>query len=348
MINFSNTELQKIIVHKVGNKSKEEGLRLSNEQVEIKGEFLNDLLLKFFTSPFKTESYYHLFHESDLQLNEVYSFVSNIFANPQNFAEQSEHLAKHLYEKADHPKIKSGEFYVVYFADCMIEDEIADAIGLFKTENKETYLNVEEKGEKLDIEYDTGININKMDKGCIIFNTEKDNGFIASIIDNTNKNNEALYWTDDFLKIKPREDNYYHTQNYLEVCKNFADDVLAEVDNKEQIALKNNAIKYFAQQDSFSKTEFEEKVLKDPQTAQVFNDYKDQYQQEYDITLSDDFDISNNAVKKDKKNFKSVIKLDKNFHIYVHGAAGRITKGFDPERDMNYYQLFYEIEESTK
>ena len=38
---------------------------------------------------------------------------------------------------------------------------------------------------------------------------------------------------------------------------------------------------------------------------------------------------------------KSVIKLDKNFHIYVHGGEGLIRKGYDPETGMAFYQLYF-------
>ena len=36
--------------------------------------------------------------------------------------------------------MRSGEFYVAYFSDCVLDDEIVDAIGIFKSENKDTYL----------------------------------------------------------------------------------------------------------------------------------------------------------------------------------------------------------------
>jgi hypothetical protein len=41
---------------------------------------------------------------------------------------------------------------------------------------------------------------------------------------------------------------------------------------------------------------------------------------------------------------RSVIKLDKNFHIYVHGGEKMIQKGYDPETGMQYYQIFFNEE----
>jgi len=76
-----------------------------------------------------------------------------------------------------------------------------DAVGLFKSENKDTYLKVEPVMEGYEIESRQGININKLDKGCLVFNTDKENGYVLSIVDNTNKGNEAQYWKDDFLSV---------------------------------------------------------------------------------------------------------------------------------------------------
>ena len=63
------------------------------------------------------------------------------------------------------------------------------------------------------------------------------------------------------------------------------------------------------------------------------------------MNIEDNFDISETAVKKQSKNFKSVIKLDKNFHVYVHGDTKFLEKGFNEEVNMNYYRLYFKEEE---
>ncbi|MFN6039537.1 MAG: nucleoid-associated protein, partial [Bacteroidota bacterium] len=40
-----------------------------------------------------------------------------------------------------------------------------------------------------------------------------------------------------------------------------------------------------------------------------------------------------------------VIKLDKNFHIYVHGKHEFIEKGFDEEKGKKFYKLYFDSEE---
>lgn len=41
---------------------------------------------------------------------------------------------------------------------------------------------------------------------------------------------------------------------------------------------------------------------------------------------------------------KEVLKLDKNFHIYIHGNHELIEKGFDSNKKMNYYKVYYNTE----
>jgi hypothetical protein len=45
--------------------------------------------------------------------------------------------------------------------------------------------------------------------------------------------------------------------------------------------------------------------------------------------------------------FKSVLKLDKNFHIYVHGNRQLIERGYDDEKGMNYYKVFFNNEAAS-
>ena len=67
MLVTSEIVLEDIILHKVGNKSREEDIRFSKSALQLDG-FVKDLLLKYFLSPFKSEEYFNLAHESDLRL----------------------------------------------------------------------------------------------------------------------------------------------------------------------------------------------------------------------------------------------------------------------------------------
>lgn len=307
---------------------------------------LTDALQEYFKAPLKTEEYYKLYHDSGLELNEVFTFVSAIFDDPESLHEQSVKLAKHLFECSMHPNIKGGEFYTVFFHHCVLDGELLDAVGLFKSENKDTFLKANPAGDGFVVKTDQGVSINKLDKGAIIFNTEKDRGYVVAIVDKTNKANEAQYWVDDFLHVKPREDDFYQTRETLAMTKNFITKELPQhfdVSKPDQADLLNRSIAFFKEQETFDMSEFEAEVIIQPDVINQFKQYKQEYQQEREMYIADAFDISTPAVKKQQSVFKSILKLDKNFSIYIHGDKTLIQQGRD-EDGRKYYKLYYQEE----
>ena len=347
MIHIDEISIESLTLHKVGNKSQEEGIRFSAAPVKI-DDAVQSLLLHYFLSPFKSEEYFNLTHESDVALNEVYTYVSQIFDRPETFYDQSVNLARHLYEVSTHPKIKSGELYVTLLRDCNVDGEQVDAIGLFKSESKDTFLKVYPTSDSFEIEYEDGININKLDKGCLIFNTERENGYLVSVVDNARQSGEAMYWRDNFLNIAQRRDIFHQTEQCLDMCKQFVIERLPEnfnVDRVDQADILNKSVTFFKENTEFSLDEFANKVIEQPEMIRSFKEYRDEYQEDRDVKIDEQFEISDPAVKKQAKIFKSVIKLDKNFHIYVHGNRQLIEKGYDDERDMNFYRIFFKEED---
>lgn len=351
MITFSEANLAELSIHRVGNKANDEYVVLSEKSVHITDTTLNNLLLQYFLAPFqKVNDIYRFMHPNeDLQLNEVYHFASQIFADGGLFHDNSRKLATYLYDSSNHPKIKSGELYVAFFENVQIEGQLYDALGIFKSETKESYLKVypEQDGFKLDYEQEA-ININKLDKGCIIFNTEKEQGYQVAVIDHTNRNAEAVYWKDEFLKLRTRNDNYNQTQNVLGVYKAFVNEKLDqefEVSKTDKIDLLNRSIKYFKEKETFDMDEFASEVIANEDGAELFKSFTKSYAQEFDAPIADTFDISDAAVKKQARAYKSVLKLDRNFHIYIHGNKELIEKGYDDERNMNFYKVYFREEE---
>ena len=346
MLYTEDTQIGALAVHIVGNKAKDEPLLISpalSEQTDDTG--LMQTLTAYFMGGFKTEEYYNLYHETDLACNEVYNFACKIFDDPEAFYDNSVSLAKHLYETGVHPQIKSGEFYVVYLTDCRFGGETVDAVGLFKSETRDTFLDVERQGEGLHIASHQGISVNRPDKGCVVFNTERELGFAACVVDNTNRA-EARYWIDDFLCVRPRQDTYHNTHNVLAMCKKYVTRHLPsefEVSKADQAEMLNETMKYFREQDSFSLDDFSEKVIRQPEVVESFTRYKQEYEQERDIRIEDEFAISDSAVKKQARSFKSVIKLDRNFHIYVHGNRNLLEQGEDEKG--KFYKVYYQEEE---
>lgn len=339
--------IRQISLHVVGNKAQEEGMILSARPLFV-SEMISNLLSRYFLGQFRSAERYHFYHENTLSLNEVYTYASAIFENPDTLQEQSVYLAKCLYENSIHPKIKGGEFYVVYFEACGTGGGTFDAVGLFKSENKETFLKVYPSGDGFEVESQQGININKLDKGCLIFNAGKEEGYTVAVVDNTNKGNEALYWIDDFLRLRQKNDEYHKTQNLLSLCKSFITKEFPaqfEVSKADQAEMLNKSASFFKEKERFNMDEFTHEVIAQPDVVSCFNSYKESYAREREMEIPHDFNLSDAAVKKQNRIFKSVIKLDKNFHIYVHGNNRFLQKGFDEETGMHYYQLFFKEEE---
>jgi hypothetical protein len=271
-----------------------------------------------------------------------------IFDDQSAFHALSCQITKHLFNISNHPKIKSGELYIATFRDIQIEGELVDAIGIFKSETKESYLKVnpEEGGFKLSYEEDA-INITKLDKGCLIFNTEKNEGYKVLVIDQTNRT-DAAYWKDEFLQLKIRNDNFNKTSTTLGVCKDFITNQIDkdfDISKADKIDLLNKSMKYFKEKDSFNIDEFSEEVIGNPKAIASFKNFNREYNEEFDAGLDQVFEISSAAVKKQAKVFKSILKLDKNFHIYIHGNKELIEKGFDEEKSLNYYKVYYREEQ---
>lgn len=330
-------------LHFVGNKQAEEGVICSKSLLSTNDEMRN-ILHEYFLQVFLAEEQFHFIHESDLKYNEVYGMVSEIFDDPESLYINSVKLAKHLYEKSDHPKIKAGEFYVVHFTDCSIGGNHCDAIGLFKSENKDTFLRVWTSEEGLDLTPEQGINTKKLDKGCLIYNLEREDGFLVTIVDNTNRS-DAHFWTDEFLHVFQKANEYFHTNTVLSLTKNFVTKELPqqfEVSKADQADLLNRSVAFFKEKETFDMDEFVNEVIEQPAVIESFHKFKDNYAQREDIEIADNFEINGAAVKKQARAFKSVIKLDKNFHIYIHGNRDLIEQGEDEKG--KFYKVYYNKE----
>lgn len=345
MNNYLISRIAGLAIHTVGNKNNDEGIHLSKQNADTDST-LNETLISYFTSSFKSDEFFNLHHESDLSLNEVYVYAGRIFDDPGSLFQQSLNLAKHLYNCSTHPKIKGGEFYTVYFPECTFEGDTVAAIGLFKSESKDIFLKVKPSDFSYAIESHNGINVNKLDKGCIIFNKEREKGFVVAVVDNSGKGGDAAYWIDDFLQLYRRNDDFHNTSSVLSLCKAFITKQLPqeyEVTKADQADFLNKSIKFFKEKFSFSMGEFSEEVMEQPDLIEKFRRFKTDYEEQTDQQIADSFEINNSAVKKQSRIFKSVLKLDRNFHIYIHGDRDLISQGIEPD-GRKFYKIYFREE----
>ena len=345
LFDIINANIEQLVIHRIGSRTDNTENVYSQNCVEMEDESPVPFLLKqYFLASFREPALYHLGMEAN---NIVYRSASFIFDNPALFYEHSRILAASLYDNSLHPQIKPGEFYLTLFNGVQIFNQTVQCLGLFKSENKETYLKVCPGEDSFDVNWEEGINIRKLDKGCLIFNIERENGFVVSLIDKVSKQNEAIFWKDDFLGLEERKDSSFFTHNYLNFCKEFVEDVFSpvnEVPRTEQIDMRNRSINYFKENTLFNENRFEDEVLGAPDIVDTFNRFKELYEKENNVSLNEEFTISPDVVKKENKHFRSVLKLDKNFHIYVHGNQRLIERGFDPTQGLHFYKCYFEYE----
>ena len=178
MINLFSTHIASLSIHRVGNKSRNEAIFLSAEPYKMDDE-ITPLLKEFFLKPFreKEENYFQFSHEADLEFHELYNSANTIFDNPATIHEESRKIATYLYNQSEHPHIKSGEVYVAYLENVQLDNVKMDAIGIFKSELKQDFLQFAEEGNQLEAMLQHGVSLNKLDKGCMIFNVPRPTGF---------------------------------------------------------------------------------------------------------------------------------------------------------------------------
>jgi len=350
IFDFQNAKIKQMIVHQIGSITDDLDNTYSETCVELpqneEENMIPDLLKQYFLANFKDDT---LFSFENPGENIVYRCATDVFSDTESFIENSKIIADHLLQCSVYPQIKQGEFYLVLFENIDVNNVVTQCLGIFKSENKETFLKIYPQDRSYEVSSEEGINIRKLDKGCLIFNTEPENGYWVSIVDKVSKN-EAVFFKDKFLAVEPRQDSYFMTQNYMDLCKDFVKDVYNEeskVERIDQIDMLNRSFNFFKANKLFDEEKFNQEVLATPEVQTAFEEYKHNFENERGFMFNNDdnFTISDKAVKKQNSKFRSVIKLDRNFHIYVHGNHNFIQRGFDTQKGMAYYKLYFESEE---
>jgi len=352
MINLFNTHIDNLSIHRVGNKSRNEAIFLSEQPYGLNDEIM-PLLKEFFFKPFrdKEENYFQFAHDVDLEYNEMYNLATEIFNNPSNVHDLSKKITQHLFEQSNHPHIKNGEVYVAYLTNVSIDNKPCDAIGIFKSEIKADFLQFEEKETQLEMILQQGINLQRLDKGCLIFNYKKEEGYKILTVDSNRY--DARYWLEHFLSVDAFQDENFMTKKYLKFCQDFAKDVvLPAEDKKEEVMFMNRAVNHFAKNDNFEESLFLNEVIDNPDLISEFKNYKVDKGEKYSIEDLTTFPIANAAVTDARRKMKNVIELDTHIQIKLdfinpESAEKYVEKGWDEEKQMYYYLVYFNKEQKS-
>lgn len=336
LFEFNRAVIDQFIAHRMGGESSFISDSVFPEFDPDESGTLKNLLLKPFAGCGETHSFYH---EVDIELNTLRKLSTDIH-NGNDFVEESIKVHDFLKSVSRHPQIKNGDLFVIKFDDVEFDNHLCSALGIYKLENRESFVEVSSESGRVDLNFRKGIG--KLDKACLIVFTDVEPTVL--IIDKNNQ--ETEYWQNDFVKVKLRNDNVNNTHQFLTMTKTFVTEQYPqqfESNKTDQIELLNRSVNYFKKHDSFSKPEFEQEVFQDAGIIESFRDFNSDYRSRNRLEMADEFEISNHAVKKQARFFKSVLKLDKNFHVYIHGARDQIEQGIDAD-GRKYYKLYYKEE----
>jgi hypothetical protein len=343
MLDFSASRVLTACLHRIPHPGGDAALMLSEQLLDnsaIAG--LEAHLAKLF-KPFNVIDRQAF---TELEENKVYNDISRIFKDVQALVPSSSEIAEYLYKLSDDPAIPSGDFLVVYFQDVQLDDEMLDAIGLYKWEKKHAYGSIKAMPGMVSMEIGEGIALDKIDKGCMIFNTLADEGYTVCVTEKAAAGVAGSYWKHGFLRVAPCNDNFHQTRTYLELAKQFIQQHLPEergLNKADEISYMQRTADYFKGEDTFVRNDFAKQVFQEDDVIDSFQNFGNNFNSNSNIDLEDHFEISDQAFKKQAKFFKSILKLDKNFHIYIHGNREMIEKGVD-EQGRKFYKIFYQQE----
>ena len=323
------------VVQRVGNKNNGDGVAFAEELCPIEG--VEGLLLKLIKSSFKFDDWKHFTYIDTLETNHAFRFVSKIFEDRDCLIKQANNLARHLYEQSIHPNIKIGEFYVVYLEKCEIDGIETNAVGLFKSESRETVLTVRMESNRLVLSSEEGMRLKKWEKGAVVFNVEKENGYKVAVVDNTTSKDDAHYWTDNFLHVEDFHDDYHQTQELSEFCAGY----LKQLHEKSVLDCAIAARKTSELLASEGIVEIERLPSLLCETEEQMADfltYRETYEQDHG-PLSSEVKVKPKAVKSKNVMKMNTLRLGSDFEVKVLNSSAHIEKG--EEKGKKYYKLYY-------
>ena len=339
MIEYKGASIQELFFKKIKEEGDENPHFIQNEFAPSEEETLKTIFLKPFSETINT---YQFKHDVDLELNVLFQLSRKIHEDDA-LGETHEGIVTHLKNSSRHPNIKEGDLFIVRFSDIIFGGEPVNGLGIFKVEKKDAFIETPDWTKEPTLLFKEGIGEKKLDKACVILFTEEPYTILAY----DNNSSEAVYWKNDFINLDFKRDHVNDTNHFLQMTKTYITEQMPEefeVSKTDQIDLLNKSIKYFKEAETFDKGEFELSVFgQEDEAINSFRLFDKQYQDEMDLEVSDNFKIAANSVKKQARIFKSVLKLDKNFHVYIHGNRELIERGQDPD-GRKYYKIYYENE----
>ena len=332
MVNGKEAFVEEFVLHRIGGDG--EPNKFTDFSAVIKGEEEQQFLRKLFLKPFANMAFTCEFAEKKNTLKELCTLIYD----GESIVENSEAIAKHLIAVAADGTLPGGDLIVAKFSGVQLGSAEHEAVGIFKFDDKEIFLESKLKDDAIALRMKRGLGNNKPKKACLVLFSGKEPTLFI-IDDQASKE----YWQKDFIGARPKKDNVNSTSDLMNITKTFITQQLPQdfvVEKADQIDLLNRSVQYFKSHEDYDKEEFTKEVFQEEKAINSFNQYSERYQQENYVEVKDNFEISAHAVKRQARVFKSVLKLDKNFYIYIHGDRNKIEHGVD-EGGRKFYKIYY-------
>ena len=152
------------------------------------------------------------------------------------------------------------------------------------------------------------------------------------------------------MNIKYADDANSHTQQYIELCKDFSTEILkTSYGAQEQNTFLAKTIDFFKENEVVNVERFKEELFEEDKHKREFDNYKKEFEGEQNLVIRNQFDVAEAVVTKEKRKIKTDIKLDTNIQIKLDidspdAASEYLERGYDDEKKMHYYKVFFNAE----
>lgn len=262
---IGESKVERLVVHRVGNQTRGESLQLSDRTTSVDQEVSALLLDGYLKGIVSDKKKHQFFHETDLNLNELYHYSRQFFRGELDFLELSHRIAKHLFAHSQHPNISSGDLLVILFSGLGNGDETQRGLGVFKSEIRDEFLTLIESGDVIDIRHATGINPHLIDKGALIL----EHGPMVFAVDRFG--HQAKFWLDDFLKAMRVPDVSSSSKLVASVLEQLSEEI---EDPEQQSRFKEEVLTLCNAEEDLSArqvTSMAERFVPREQVSQAFN-----------------------------------------------------------------------------
>ena len=233
-------------------------------------------------------------------------------------------------------------WFTVAWDNFLVDDYAGKAIGFFFAREKTNFLNM--NGADPIVLH--GLALKKPEFGCLFYPDGMD-GFTTFMLDNGKADAGGTAWSKVLFPFHQMVDDAFHAKQFFKMCKAFSEDVIVKEQQQpkeNQVSFLSDSLKYTADNRAVNFENFKTEVLKEPSVIDAFDTFQEKYSEQRQWNPPDQFAVTESVQNQARKYVKSVIKLDKNFHIYVHGNKERLEKGFDKEKKLHFYTLWFDAE----